>query len=127
MSGWRSFRGSLLRVPGAILRGQVHGAADRLVRSAAADVIAHGFVDIGVRGIGFLGKEGGRGHDLPRLAVSALRHVFLHPRSLYRMVTIRREAFDRRDGLARDARYGRRARSHRLAVDVYRARAAEGH
>ena len=35
-------------VGGAILRSQVHRAADRLVRPAAADVVAHGLVDIGV-------------------------------------------------------------------------------
>ena len=62
----------------------MNGFADALVRTAAADVAAHGVVDIGVGGLGFFGKQGYGGHDLPGLAVAALRNLLGDPRLLYR-------------------------------------------
>src|SRR5260370_41226818 len=64
------------------LRGAMDGGADALVRAAATDV-GHGRVDIGVRGMGVLREQGRGGHDLPRLAVAALRHGFRDPRLLH--------------------------------------------
>src|SRR5215472_2535187 len=63
--------------PSGLLRrvgGHVHRRADALVGTAAADV-GHRLVDVGVGRLGLLCEERRRGHDLPRLAVAALRHV----------------------------------------------------
>src|SRR5260370_20319244 len=68
--------------------GAVDGLTDSLVRAAAADVAAHGIVDIGVGGVGLFRKQRYRGHDLSRLAVAALRNVFFHPGLLYGMAAI---------------------------------------
>src|SRR5881275_1621517 len=59
--------------------GAVNGFADALVSAAAADVAAHGIIDVGVGGVGLLREQGHCGHDLSGLAVAALRNVFLHP------------------------------------------------
>src|SRR5712691_10232653 len=60
------------------LRGAMDGGADALVRAAATDV-GHGRVDVGVRGMRRFREQRRGRHDLPRLAVAALRHVFLDP------------------------------------------------
>ena len=62
------------------------GLADALVGAAAADVAAHGVVDVGVGGFRFLREQRDRGHDLAGLAVAALRNVFLDPGLLHGMV-----------------------------------------
>src|SRR5215472_12651338 len=63
--------------PSGFLRhvgGHVHRRADALIGAAPADV-GHRLVDVGVGRLGLLCEERRRGHDLPRLAVAALRHV----------------------------------------------------
>src|SRR3989441_5976761 len=50
------------------------GGPDPLVGAAAADV-RHGGVDVGVAGAAVLGEQRRGGHDLTRLAVTALGHV----------------------------------------------------
>src|SRR2546423_13407963 len=74
-AGWRAGRA-------------MNGFADALVGSAAADIAAHEIVEIGVAGVGFLGKQGYRGHDLPGLAVAALGNVFFDPGLLHRMAAV---------------------------------------
>src|SRR5258707_6181627 len=69
----------LLRVCGAM-----NGAAQGLVCAAAANV-GDIRVDFGVRRFGKSFQERRHGHDLPRLAVAALRHAVLNPRALHRM------------------------------------------
>src|ERR1700675_4093874 len=59
--------------------GAMDGLADALVGSAAADVAAHEVIDIGVGRVGLLGEQRDCGHDLPGLAVAALRDVFFDP------------------------------------------------
>src|SRR5579863_8164926 len=76
----RSFRASRV---GSGAGGTVDCAADGVVGPAAADVSAHGFVDITVGGMAGLAEQRDRRHDLAGLAVAALRHVFLDPRLLY--------------------------------------------
>ena len=70
-----------------------------------------------------------RHHDLARLAVAALRHVFLDPRGLHRMETARRrQSFDGRDALPRhraDRRHAR-ARSPRRRRAPCRRRRCRG-
>src|SRR6185295_9481193 len=55
-------------------RGTVHRGTDALVGAAAADV-GHRGIDVGIARLVILGQQRGRGHDLARLAVAALRHV----------------------------------------------------
>src|SRR6266568_8417174 len=68
--------------------GHMHAGADALVGAAAADV-GHRFVDVRIGRLRlFLEQRGGR-HDLPGLAVAALRHVERRPGLLHRMGTRR--------------------------------------
>src|SRR5260221_991262 len=102
--------------------------ADAHVRCAAADVAGHRGVDVGVGRLLLGHQQRGGGHHLPGLAIAALRDVELFPRRLHGVALLRLEALDRRDlhaGLQRGQRSN--ARSHRLAVDVNRARAAQRH
>src|SRR2546426_9393323 len=66
------------------LGGAMDGGADALVGAAATDA-GHRRVDVGVRRVRILCEQRRGGHDLPRLAVAALRHVFLDPRALHRV------------------------------------------
>src|SRR2546422_9500515 len=60
-----------------LLRRAMDGGADPLVGAAASNV-RHGGVDVGVVGAAVLGGQRRGGHDLPGLAVGALRHVLRH-------------------------------------------------
>src|SRR5688572_19606521 len=59
--------------------------ADALIGAAATDIPAHGRVDVGIRRVSLLGEQGGRAHDLPALAVAALRHVLFDEGLLHRV------------------------------------------
>src|SRR5258706_8997069 len=102
----------------------MHGRADALISTAAAD-IGHRFVDVLVtRPRIFLEQRRGS-HDLPRLTVAALGNVDLRPRLLHRVRARGRQALDGDDLVGgfhasdRDS-----ARALDLAVDMHRARAA---
>src|SRR3989475_8548676 len=56
--------------------------ANPLVGAAAADVAGHRLVDILIGGLRCLGEQAGGLHDLPALAVAALRDVQAPPRGL---------------------------------------------
>jgi len=103
------------------------GFADALVSAAAADVAAHEIVDIGVGGVGFLGKQRDCRHDLSGLAVAALRHVFFHPGLLHGMAAIGGEAFDGGYFLSCHAGDGRDTGARGFAVDVHGAGSAQRH
>src|SRR3989440_12087485 len=60
------------------LRGAMDGGADALVRATATDV-GHRRVDVGVGGMRSFREQRRGGHDLPRLAVAALRDALLDP------------------------------------------------
>ena len=62
--------------------GALDGRTDARVGGAATDIAAHRHVDVVVGGNGDAGEQRGRGHDLARLAVAALRHVQLDPGGL---------------------------------------------
>ena len=101
-----------------------HGGADALIGAAAADV-GHRLVDVVVGRVRFFPQQRGGGHDLPRLAIAALRDVEREPGFLHGMRAVRRKPFDRDDpvgGLHGADR--NRAGTHDLAVEVHRARAA---
>src|SRR5207249_8201080 len=67
------------------------------VSRATTNIAAHRRVDIGIGGPFLFGEERGGGHDLPGLAIAALRHVELLPRRLQRRALARPQTFDRRD------------------------------
>src|SRR5262245_56058384 len=68
-----------------IVRGAMNGFANTGVGRAATEIAAHGEIDIGVGRARVSSKQRRRGHDLPCLAVAALRYVQLLPRALKRM------------------------------------------
>src|SRR5262245_41046326 len=77
------------------LRGRQRGGLlDRLTNSrvgaAATEVAAHAGVDLRVAWLGRLGEQRRRRHDLPCLAVAALRHVHVLPRHLHGMPAVGR-------------------------------------
>src|SRR5882672_732674 len=99
--------------------------ANLVVGSAAADVAAHGLVDVGVARRAVLRDERSRAHDLAGLAIAALRHVILDPRGLDRLAGGgRRNTLYRSDLLTHRLRHWRHARAHRLTVKVNGARTA---
>src|SRR5436309_7928238 len=105
--------------------GAMDGGADPLVRAAAADV-GHRRVDVAVGGMRSFREQRRGGHDLPRLAVAALRHVFLDPRALHGVRAVLGEAFDRGHPFAGDGGHGQYAGARRDAVQVDGAGAALG-
>ena len=109
------------------VRGAVNCFADALIGAAAANVAAHGVVNIGVGGFWFLGEQGDCGHDLAGLAVTALGNIFFNPGFLDGVRTIGGEAFNGKDFLATDAGDGSDAGASGFAVDVNGASTAESH
>jgi len=101
--------------------------ADALIRATAADIAAHGVVDVGVGGVGLLAQQRHRGHDLSGLAVAALRHIFFHPGLLHWMASVGGQPLDGRDFFPGYARNLRDARARGFAVDVHGTRAAQSH
>ena len=69
-------------------------------------------------GIGVFGEQRSGLHDLPGLAVAALRDLLGDPRALQRVLTLRIETFDCGDLFASGGGYGGQAGAHRLTVDV---------
>src|SRR6516162_7548829 len=75
-------------------------AANPLICAAAADVAEHCVVDIGVRGMRRLYQQRRGLHDLPGLAIAALRHVECAPGDLNRVLPVGIERFDGGNRLA---------------------------
>src|SRR3989475_2910403 len=97
----------------------VHRRPDALIGSAAADV-RHRVVDVRVGRFRVSLQPGRRGHDLPGLAVTALRHVDRRPGLLHGMRAGGRQPFDGDDligGLHAPDRHS--AGAHQRAVDVH--------
>src|SRR5437879_12605812 len=108
-----------------LLRRAMDGGADPLVGAAATNV-RHGGVDVGVAGAAVLGEQRRGGHDLPGLAVAALRHVLGDPGSLHGVAPAWRQPFDRGHALPGGRRDGQHAGPHRRAVEMHGAGAALG-
>ena len=51
------------------------GCANPDVGRATADIAVHGEIDIAIRRLAIVFKKRNRAHDLPRLAVTALRDI----------------------------------------------------
>src|SRR6187399_199222 len=108
------------------LRGQFDRFTDTHISSAAADVAAHGIVDVCIGGMRIARQQRRGGHDLSRLTVAALNDLMVEPR-LLDFCTGRRRAdgFNRRNRRPFDAINWRDARPCRDAVDMHRAGAAQ--
>lgn len=76
--------------------------------------------------MGVAAEQGRCGHDLPRLAISALRNLESDPSLLYCMRSAA-QALYRRDALPDDGGYGQQARTYGLAFELNCAAAAEAH
>src|SRR6266404_888654 len=81
-------------------RRALDSLADARIGSAATDVSRHRGVDVGVARLRHGGEQRRGGHDLPGLAIAALRHVQLDP-GLLNLLAGRRGAngLDRGDAL----------------------------
>src|SRR5215207_4917625 len=80
--------------------GELDGFLDANIGPATADVPVHRGGDLVVRRIGVARQKCRAAHDLPGLAIPALRNVDLLPRPLRRMIAVRRQALDGRDAAA---------------------------
>src|ERR1700722_15593839 len=105
----------------------VDGTADAGVGRAAADVAAHGRVDVRIARLRVRGQQRGRRHDLAALTVATLRHVEPDPGRLHRLAGRRAQTLDGGYLFALNGGYRRHARAHGGAVDVHRAGAAQRH
>src|SRR5882762_7869765 len=111
---------------GPFLGGVLDSLANSDIRAAAADVSGHGGVDIAIGRVRLGGEQRRRRHDLAGLAIAALRHLQLDPGLLDLLAGAGgTDGFDRSDALAGRGSDGRQARAHRLAIEVYGARAAQ--
>ena len=72
-----------------LLRGGADRGEDSLIGAATADVAGHPGDDLIVARVGGLVEQGRRRHDLPGLAVAALRHVVRAPCPLHGVVASR--------------------------------------
>src|SRR5436309_8262168 len=86
------FMARLLPLPA--VSGKMNRLTNSEVCSASADIAAHRIINILVGRLRLAGQQRGGRHELPGLAVAALRHIHFHPRLLQRMRSIRRKAFD---------------------------------
>src|SRR5579859_4271772 len=77
--------------------------ADLIVGTAAADVAVERFINICIGWSRGAREQGDRSQNLARLAVAALRNVYLQPRALHGMADVARKTFYGGDALARQA------------------------
>jgi len=78
----------------------------------------HGGLYSFVVGLGIVFQQGRSRHDLAGLAIPTLWNVDFQPGLLHRVITVFRQAFDRRDGLVFDDGYGQLAGANGSAVEV---------
>src|SRR5262245_12610701 len=73
--------------------------ADADIGAAATDVAGHRCIDISIGGLGISGEQRSRGHDLPRLTITALDYLEIEP-CLLKALTYwcLANRFDRGDG-----------------------------
>ncbi len=102
----------------------MHRGAHARIGPAAADV-RHLCVNVGVGRMRIVREERDRRHDLPRLAIAALRRVGFDPGLLHRVQLLLAEALDCQDRLVGGLADRRDAGSCRLAVDDDGAGAAQ--
>ena len=99
--------------------------ANPFIGPAAAQVAVHGLRDLLIARIRRLRQQSRRRHDLPRLAVAALRNFFGNPRLLQDVQPVRSQSFDGRDALSGNLRNRRGTRPNRRPLHMHRASPAE--
>src|SRR5271169_6227958 len=99
--------------------------ANPLIGSAAAQIAVHGLGDLVVGGVRIFCEQRRGRHDLPRLAVAALRDFFCDPGLLQHVQTVGSEPFDRGDVLIRGLRDRSGAGAYGRSVEMYGAGAAQ--
>src|SRR5690606_21816927 len=111
-----------------LVRCLMDGSTDARIGAAAADIAAHGLVDLLFGGCGAGLEQAYRRHDLPRLAIAALGDVLLDPGLLHHLAHwIGLHAFNggyRSSGHVRDRCD---AGADRRAIHMHRAGAAQRH
>src|ERR1700692_3052775 len=85
------------------LCGRVNRGADTGIRRAAANIAAHGAVDVGIGRRRVLLEQGRCRHDLTALAIAALGYLKLYPRGLDRLGRLALQTLDRGHLLAGDS------------------------
>ena len=93
--------------------------------SASANVSGHRLIDVFIGWIRFVFQQPGSRHDLSRLAVATLRHIFLHPCLLQRMFAIRGKPFYCGDALRLNRCNVCHARTRWNSIHMNRASAAQ--
>src|SRR6185312_8135216 len=81
-------------------RSRANGRVNTLIAAAAAQIAGHAVEDLLVCRRRRLGQQRRGLHDLPGLAVSALRHADFARRHLHGVLVLGVQAFDRGDRLA---------------------------
>src|SRR3954451_3156370 len=118
------------RIGEAVMSGSLHrladGGADARIGAAPADIAPHGAVDFLVTRGWRLLQQGRRLHDLPGLAIAALRHGDIPPCLLERMVALWVQPFDRRHRQVLGGADRRLAGPDSLAIQMNGAGAAGG-
>src|SRR5262249_39669573 len=95
------------------------------IGSAPAQITFHRLIDVGVRRVRLASQKGRRGHDLSRLAVTALRHIDFDPCALDWVAEVWRKAFYCGNSLTRYTGDRCSARTRSNTVDVDRARSTK--
>jgi hypothetical protein len=103
------------------------GAANARVRAAAAEIALHRSIDLRVRWVRRGRQKHSSAHDLPRLAIAALWHIFSDPRLLYRVSAGRGQALNGDYALSRHGTERSLAGSDRLVFHVNRACTTQAH
>src|SRR5580704_2301692 len=104
---------------------QLNCLADSNVGHAAANTARHHRVYVAISGIRKIFQQRRCLHDLSRLAISALRNLQVEPGGLQRMLSMRIEAFNRRDLCLCDCTNRGNARSRCASFHVHRASATK--
>src|SRR5262249_16292858 len=105
-------------------RCELDRPSDADIRHASTQAAAHDGVDVLVAPVGKIFEQCCGLHDLPGLAISALRNLRVAPGPLQGMLTVGVETLDRRDRCARNRAEPRDARANRTSVDVHSAGSA---
>src|SRR2546425_482706 len=99
-------------------RSEMDRPPDARISSTPAYIAGHAVVNVVICRMGIFAQQHGRSHDLPRLAVAALRHVLGDPSLLQGAARSIREPFNGRDLLARSPGNRRHAGPDRLAIQM---------
>src|SRR5271169_4302133 len=105
----------------------MNGIPNPLIHAAPAQIPDHRGFDLIVSWVWSFRQQRCCRHDLPTLAVSALRHLLSDPRQLHRMCVLRRKPLDGCDLLRADRRDCSLAGTHCLAIKMNRACSTQSH